>query len=489
MLRLLFVISSLLFVACYELENESNLFVQTSSGTLTGKSVTVLNKNLRLFLGVPYALPPVGSLRFLPPREFEAPSQYKDTTTYAASCYQPPHLESVISPLLMPNKADISEDCLYLNLYIPETNETNPNFPVMVWLAGEGYDYADPQQFDGSYLAAEGNVIVITVNYRVSVFGFLSSLSEDAPGNAGLLDQRMALKWVQENVAEFGGNPDNVTLFGRFTGAMSAAIHAFSPLSREESLFRRVILQSGVPVGDWVFDRNPLNSTYTLADANNCEFPSVKDTINCLRKVPANLLLKGAMKLPQRFRPVFDFHLIRESFFKSIPKAAPVDVLIGINNDEGSLCTITLNAIGSPLYKKILKQELSDTDFSGLIEENMLAFFKRNDTLLNRLANYEYKTPGQSLRSLYIKFCGDIYITSRAQKLADVVSESGMNTYMYEFAHRPSFSIHPSFIRAGHGDDVLYALGLPLKMTNLPEREARLTRRMVQTFVNFARTG
>ncbi|KAG8198405.1 hypothetical protein JTE90_021646 [Oedothorax gibbosus] len=488
MLSKAIIVLSLFLAGSTQSIKESNLVVQTSTGVLKGKSRTLLDKNLRLFLGVPYATPPVGPLRFLPPTELETPSAVRETIDFAAACFQPRHEESVISPLLTPNKVRISEDCLYLNIYAPDTNATN--LPVMMWLPGEGYDYADPQQFDGSYLAAEGNVIVITVNYRVAVFGFLGSNTKDAPGNVGLLDQRMALDWVRQNVAEFGGNPENVTLFGRFTGSMSAAIHAFSPINKQQPLFRRVILQSGVPEGDWVFDRNPLNSTHSLAKATKCDFPSLKNTIECLRGVPADQLLKEAMKLPQSFRPVMDLNLVRESFFKSVSKSAKVDILFGLNNDEGSLCTITLKAMNSPLYKKVLNQKLSAEELSQLIQENMLNVYKLNDTLLNKLANYEYSpSSGQRVRDLYIKFCGDIYIYSKMQKLADIASEKGLNTYMYELAHRPSFSIQPKFIRAGHGDDVLYAFGLPLGIKNLPKGEVRLTRRMIQAFTSFARTG
>lgn len=472
-------------------DSKSDLTIATTSGILQGKRETTLNKPLRLFLGVPYAQPPVGSLRFKPPVPILSEDIKIDASRFAPSCIQPHHIESVISSLLTPNRAEINEDCLFLNVYVPDNIDPNTPLPVMVWLAGEGFDYADPQQFDGSYLAVEGNVIVVTVNYRLSVFGFLSSLSEDAPGNVGLLDQRLALKWVKENIQHFGGNAENVTLFGRFTGSMSAVIHAFSPLNRAEQLFKRVILQSGVPVGDWAFDKNPLNVTFALAEAMNCLYSQLSDVVDCLRRQPAEVLLNAALNLPRRFRPIFDFHLIFETPLRAAMNAeySPVDMMVGFNNDEGSLCVNALKAMQSSLYQKILHHTLSKSDFDELVKGNMFEFYKEHDPLADDLAVYNYKKSEGQLRKDFVDFCGDIYITARSQRLANLVAKKNSNVYMYELEHRPSFSINPTFIRAGHGDDVLYAFGLPLQMADLPKDEARLTRRMVEAVSNFARSG
>ncbi|GFT92174.1 carboxylesterase 5A [Nephila pilipes] len=464
--------------------------IPTTAGLLRGKPTMVLNKRVNLFLGVPYAQPPVGNLRFKHPVALEAAHVERLSTNFAPSCNQPRHLESVINPLLKPNRASIAEDCLYLNIYVPESQ--NDSLPVMVWLAGEGFDFADPQQFDASYLAAEGNVIVVTVNYRLSVFGFLTTLSEEAPGNAGLYDQRMALKWVKSNIEKFGGDSESITLFGRFTGSMSAAIHTFSPLSMEENLFNRVIFQSGVPVGDWVFDRNPLNTTYELAQATNCLYSEMSKIAKCLREYPAEELLKKAISLPFRFRPIYDFHLIHENAISAASKSnyAPVDVMVGINNDEGSICTIALNAFESPFYHKILHNNLTRTDFSELIQKYVGDFFRGENDVLSMLAEYQYNRNGEEkYRRKFLNFCADIFIVSRIQRLADILGEKNGSVYFYEMKHRPSFSIQPHFIRAGHGDDVLYAFALPLQIEDLSDEERKLTRELVHGIVNFASSG
>ncbi|GFV21411.1 acetylcholinesterase [Trichonephila clavipes] len=464
--------------------------VPTSVGLLRGKPTVVLTKRVNLFLGVPYAQPPIGSLRFKHPLALEAAHVERHATNFAPSCYQPHHLESVINPLLKPNRAVLSEDCLYLNIYVPES--PNASLPVMVWLAGEGFDFADPQQFDASYLAAEGNAIVVTVNYRLSVFGFLTILSEEAPGNAGLYDQRMALKWIKSNIEMFGGDPESVTLFGRFTGAMSAALHTFSPLSVEEKLFNRVIFQSGVPDGDWVFDRNPLNTTHKLAQATNCLFSEMSKIIECIRDYPADKLLSKAMDIPYRFRPIYDFNLIHENTISAASKSnyAPVDVMVGINNDEGSLCTIALNAFESPFYHKILHNNLTQADFSKLIQKHIEDFFRGENSVLSTLAEYEYnRNSEEKYRRKFLNFCGDIFIISRIQRLADVLGDRNSSLFYYVLKHRPSFSIQPHFIRAGHGDDVLYAFALPLQIQDLSDDERKLTKQIVRGIANFARSG
>ncbi|KFM78975.1 Cholinesterase, partial [Stegodyphus mimosarum] len=469
-----------------------DLTIQTSTGILHGKRSEALSKSLRLFLGIPYAEPPIGNLRFKRPIEIFSEGIERDATRFGPSCYQSPHLESVISPLLKPNRAAISEDCLYLNVYVPDVRQSEFPLPVMVWLTGEGFNFGDPQQFDASYLAAVGKVIVVTVNYRVGAFGFLHGLSSEAPGNVGLFDQRMALRWVKKNIAHFGGNPESVTLFGRFTGSMSAAIHAFSPLSKVEKLFNRVILQSGVPVGEWIFERNPLNATFALAKGTNCFSENVTQVIHCLRKVPADILLSSANLVSQPWRPSYDFELIFQNTLKAVRKGdyEVIDVLLGITNDEGTLCTIALDAMKSPLYKKFVEGTLTSQDFDELLVSNMLDVYKVNDALMNKLAIYNYKTPELSrLREKFVNFCGDMHITAHTMKLADLLAEKKQKIFAYEFTHRPSFSIHPQFIRAGHGDDVLFTMGLPLQLENLPEEERRLTHHMMKMIVNFARSG
>nr|CAD7595364.1 unnamed protein product [Timema genevievae] len=253
----------------------------TSSGTLAGRVVQTSHGAVRQLLGVRYCEAPV---RFSPPvpHQVQDATNIVEVTKHGAACQQPPHLTELMYPQLTLHENDksVNEDCLFLNVFLPVTPApaNQPLRAVMVWIPGEGFGFADAAQFDGSYLAVRGDVIVITVNYRVGVFGFLSTGNSSVPGNHGLWDVLEALRWVRRNAAALGGDPARVTLFGRFTGAMIASLLLTSPYinqrdatGRPSPLVARVILQSGAGFGNYVLDEEPANRTDTLAHLAGCE--------------------------------------------------------------------------------------------------------------------------------------------------------------------------------------------------------------------------
>ncbi|XP_064481513.1 carboxylesterase 5A-like [Ornithodoros turicata] len=465
--------------------------VPTSAGVLAGKRLKVPGLGyVKQYLGVSYAQAPVGHLRFAPPvpLEQEAADQFQDATKFGSSCYQPAHLKNFISDLLDTDAAgEMSEDCLNLNVYVPETKEEQ--LPVVVWIPGEGFNYAEASQFDGSFLALQGNVIVVTVNYRVSAFGFLSTLTPHAPGNVGLLDQRMALRWVKQNIARFGGNPQKVTVMGRFSGSMSISIHLTTPL--KEKLFERAVMQSGVAVGKYVFDTEPLNATNSLARELNCERQSISDMISCLQEVSAADLLKATYSVPKFFRPVFDGDLVVEEPLDVVKKGKHhgVDVIIGTNQDEGSICMLTLFYLKSHFYNRFITNTLSSEDFDEMISWNVEDFTKKEDSVVAKVTSHEYRYthPAEGLRAKYLQFCSDIYISAPMERMARLLASNKKGSvYVYKFTHRPSFSKQPKFIQAAHGDDVLFSLGLVLKLQDAPKEEVILTKKMVASIANFA---
>ena len=236
---------------------EPGPIVHLSSGSLRG----YFQGTTAVFKGIPYAAPPVGDLRW---REPQPPSPWpgvRDATKPGSACVQDPAgLGPFIQPLAAAYGASYetepvssSEDCLYLNVWAP-TWPAQGSLPVMVWLHGGSNTLGSGSQstYDGNSLAAHG-VILVTINYRLGVMGFFShpELTAESPhhssGNYGLLDQLAALQWVKENIARFGGDPENVTLFGESAGAIDAAMLMASPLSAH--LFHRVISESGPPFG------------------------------------------------------------------------------------------------------------------------------------------------------------------------------------------------------------------------------------------------
>ncbi|OXB55415.1 hypothetical protein ASZ78_011663, partial [Callipepla squamata] len=212
-----------------------------SHGDLIGKPKAVRIgsewKNISQFLGIPYAAPPLAERRFNPPEPF-AWKETWNATVARSTCWQPGDRET-------PSRS-VSEDCLYLNVFVPVT--TVKNMTVLLFFHNGGSDSAEAGEtiIDGSYLAGISNAIVVTANYRVGVFGFLSVAgSSEASGNAGLLDQLAALKWVQQNIGSFGGDPSQVSLGADRGGADIASIHLLTE-SINMGLFRRVLLMMDI---------------------------------------------------------------------------------------------------------------------------------------------------------------------------------------------------------------------------------------------------
>lgn len=467
--------------------------VQTTSGLLAGfRSKAGHHHHVTQFLGVPYAQPPVGPLRFAAPQPLlaDAASRELDASRHGPSCYQPAHMKELMSNFLDHETADseMSEDCLTLNVYVPDVQDSG-RLPVIVWIPGEGFDYAVARQFDGSYLAQHSNSIVVTVNYRVSSFGFLSTLTPEAPGNVGLLDQRVALKWVRKNIAHFGGNPRKVTIMGRFTGSMSVSVHLATPI--KEKLFEKAVMQSGIAVGDYVFDSSPLNTTRKLAGSLGCLRDTIVDMVTCLQEVAAPELLRATSQLGQFFKPVFDGELVVEEPLEAVKKGRhqAADVIIGTNQNEGSLCFLTLQYLKSAFFERLTQNRLTVQDVADMIQFHLRDFNVVDNDVLSKLVQHEYHYQHikEGLRAQYVQFCGDMYIAAHAEQMARLLAHHKKGSvYVYQFAHRPSFSRQPEFIGAAHGDDVLFALGLVLKQSDLPEPEVLLSTKMTAALGSFA---
>ncbi|XP_013779866.1 acetylcholinesterase-1-like [Limulus polyphemus] len=249
---------------------------------------------------------------------------------------------------------EISEDCLYLNIWAPKTPTLKP---VLVWIHGGGFNTGSSTNdiYDGTTLTAFGDVIVVSMNYRIGVLGFFSAGTEDAPGNMGLHDQYLALLWVKNNIFAFGGDPDKITIFGESAGAVSVSLHLVSPQSR--GLFNRAILQSGSFYHP-LTDANPtliivrgemFARSLGCADENTSLINEPKNVVHCLRKLSIQKLIKEESKLIKEiavsFTPTYgdDFLPINSLEALNNEDLNTVDLLIGNNRNEDSIFT-TLNS-------------------------------------------------------------------------------------------------------------------------------------------------
>ncbi|XP_005372125.1 pyrethroid hydrolase Ces2a-like [Microtus ochrogaster] len=220
----------------------------THTGQVRGSLVHVKDGELGVhtFLGIPFAKPPVGPLRFAPPEAPEPWSGVRDATSEPAMCPQTDAMSLMFAKeinLIMPPMS-MSEDCLYLNIYTPTHAREGSNLPVMVWIHGGALVWGMASMNDGSILAATEDIVIVAIQYRLGVLGFFSTGDKHATGNWGYLDQVAALRWVQQNIVYFGGNPGQVTIFGASAGGTSVSSLVVSPMSK--GLIHRAIMQSGV---------------------------------------------------------------------------------------------------------------------------------------------------------------------------------------------------------------------------------------------------
>ncbi|OXB61787.1 hypothetical protein ASZ78_004060 [Callipepla squamata] len=234
--------------------------VVTKYGTVRGYQIRVnaAERSVNVFLGLPFAKPPVGPLRFSEPQPPEPWRGVRDATSYPPMCLQNKEIGQFFSDAVTNRKEKVrlqmSEDCLYLNIYTPVSTGSQEQLPVFVWIHGGGLVFGAASTYDGSALAAFDNVVVVTIQYRLGIVGYFSTGDKHARGNWGYLDQVAALQWIQENIVHFGGDPGSVTIFGESAGGISVSALILSPLAK--GLFHRAISQSGTAIRS-LFTENP----------------------------------------------------------------------------------------------------------------------------------------------------------------------------------------------------------------------------------------
>jgi para-nitrobenzyl esterase len=317
---------------------------EIATGRLSGThdAKTGLNE----FKGIPYAAPPVGSLRWKPPQSVVAWKDVRKADRFGPRCMQRPIFSDMVF-----RSDGMSEDCLYLNVWTP-ADAPNKKLPVLVYFYGGGFiggDGSEPR-YDGASLAQRG-IVTVTVNYRLDVFGFLASpaLVAESPkraaGNYGLLDQHAALEWVRHNIAAFGGDPEQVTIGGESAGSMSVSAQMASPLSK--GLIRRAIGESGAMLGNL----NPTPLAQTMREGEAFERRVGARSLVQLRAMSAQALLDAAgQKDVPEFRPTVDGYFLPRPP-KDIYEAgeqAHIPLLLGANSQEGSYVSLLDNQAPNP---------------------------------------------------------------------------------------------------------------------------------------------
>lgn len=437
--------------------------IEIADGMVQGQ----IDGGSRSFLGIPFAAPPVGGLRWRPPQPAVPWNGVLEASAISAACAQN---ESLTTP------ASDDEDCLYLNVWTPEPAPAEP-LPVMVWFHGGGNTSGSTGDliplgvgglfYDGRSLAESRGVVVVTANYRLNVFGFLSDAAlaaedSDYPysGNQALLDQRAALEWVRGNIVAFGGDPDNVTIFGESAGSFDVCYHVASPLSA--GLFHRAISQSGGCTTRSMTDVESRQRTEQLVAEVGCSGAS--DRLACLRAVPVAELLaqSGGFGpavdggfLPDQPRTIFD-----AGRFNRVP------YILGSNADEGTLFFLGVE----PLETEEELRAAVEAQYGDRAEE-LLALYPLS----------QFASPND----VWVRISGDSGLVCGTYDTARRAAAGGADVYLYNFAWPVLTEILPS-LGATHGAEIAFVFG----SAEAPSAEDRAVSEAMQGYwTRFARTG
>jgi len=453
--------------------------VVTRLGSVRGAPGKV--EGVTVFKGIPFAAPPVGELRWAMPQPAASWNGVRDATQWGDSCVQNPAPERfpVNSATDMPDSPGISEDCLYLNVWTP-AKSAGEKRPVMVWLYGGAYNEGGGSApfSQGDQLAAKG-VVMVTFNYRVGSLGFfahpeLTAASEHgASGNQALGDAIAALQWVKDNIAAFGGDPDNVTIFGESAGAaMNAGLTGAPPAA---GLFARAISQSGAWMGLGIAPMVPRDQVEAQAVEAARELGA--NSLAELRALPAETIAMGLRGQGM----IVDGHIIPEDLSRVFAEGRQnkVDVLVGTNEDEGSFTS----GFGPPTTLATWQQGEAQR-WGERVDLGRAAYPAASDE----------EAVGVAARPFSDAMAWHMRLFAQSQ------DRIGQNAWLYFFTHDPLYDEDRPDLGAAHTGEIPYVfnnLAAPRtfpggssvkKMAGNPREEA-FADQVSQYWVNFARTG
>ncbi|XP_018323052.1 venom carboxylesterase-6-like [Agrilus planipennis] len=464
----------LITTLCVLFSNEAigyNLTVETNHGYVRGyEAVSLANSNVTYyaFQGVPYGKPPVGSLRFQNPQPVASWDGVINATSFKPVCAA---LE--VGQVLVG-----SEDCLYLNVYVPKTNQNNEelSLPVVAWIHGGAFTRGNAQ-FNPSYLI-EKPMIVVTIEYRLGIMGFLSTVDQNAMGNAGLKDQQLALQWIQNNIANFGGDPNRVTIYGQSAGSVSIEYQILSPKSA--GLFSQAIASSGSTLNEWAFIKNPLQLTVRLARRFNITSNDTKQIVSSLQQISWDALVRNS-EVYGRFVPSVEAEssdaFMSQSTYDlwSAGKFNKVPFLRGYNSEEG--------AYGRPFYTQYGNNSKTVIP-AGL---NMNLSSSEADEVVNVISERYF--PGKSYTNFTnaINFMTQQYFVKGIRKVARDYVNSSTPLFFYKFTYVTKENYTRGVIGgAGHAEEIVY-VWYSRKLLN--DEDVLMKDRMTTLLANFIING
>jgi len=437
--------------------------ISVIDGQLRGKQVPGINE----YLGIPYAAPPVGPLRWRAPQPPARWPGVRDASRFAPHCAQP---ASVFG------RASTSEDCLYLNVFAP-AGHARGALPVMVWIHGGGLVGGESDDYNPSGLVAHG-AIVVTINYRLGALGFLAHPAlADHPGGPtgdyGLMDQQAALRWVHGNIRAFGGNPGNVTIFGESAGGQSVLLQLTSPGARR--LFAKAIAESG----GYALSPTPLARAEAAGRAFAAKAGCPSQTAQCLRTLPVATIL--AHEEHTGASADLDGLVLTEPLKAAFASGnfSHVPVIDGSNHDEWRLFVAIATFEGHPV---------SAANYQAMISSTLRVSPQIATIIATHYPLRSYQSPALAMSSL-----GTDAIFSCPTLLLDQAMARYAPTYAYEFSDENTPSAYPNAgfpYGATHASELQYLFALPAGAHgSLSVSQQRLAASMQDAWTRFARSG
>ena len=506
--KLIFLTTFAIILSCCQTVSSENpgTLVMTAMGPIQG--ITTKDENVFNFKGIPYAKPPLGKLRWSPPEEIDTWTEVKTANSYGNRCMQPDDTEDgyfnrlieghglnkfltylIKKGVASQKPAPMSEDCLYLNIRTDNTLGSKKDKklkPVMVWIHGGGHQFgsSDLSYYQSNTLVNKG-VVLVTINYMLGVMGYMAhpSLSKSDPngvsGNYGTLDQIAALEWIQKNINSFGGDPNNVTIFGESAGAWSVTELMATPLAK--GLFHKAIGQSGASSyhmgqmdGEGVGWPSGYQTGLAVIEALGLKNPTSKD----LRAISAEKIQSVVTeKMSEGFHHIRDGYVFPENVGLAFSKNKynKVPMLFGYNSDEGTLFfpddeqpTIWLPDL-APGSKKELSTKLKE--FFPVNYEKLIDLYKLDEDFT--LGGTQWM--GDEIFGVNIR-----YVTRQNEN-------HGGESYLYHFSRVPPSS--KQTIGAFHAAEIPFVFGSYEKAIGYSKEDIKLAELMQNYWVNFAKNG
>ena len=488
--------------------------VETKQGVINGKvvghSFRGQDYTTQRFLGIPYAKPPTGQLRFKKPQPYDTFTESFDAFEFGSGCPQ-----NDMKNLGTPSN---NEDCLTLNVYVPQrSTDTAGKLAVMIFIHGGGFAIGASSLVPGHVLSAYGNIVLVSINYRLGIFGFANTGDDNAKGNMGLWDQRLAFQWVNENIAAFGGDPSRITIFGESAGSMSVFMQSMYP--ENKGLFQNIIGESGTSTMPFGALKDTSVALTTVAEMLECPTETMELIFNCLNAKDATTIMavfkdntdmEKLMKL--QFMPTIDGEYFKRSPLETLAlsKDTPTEevkflrslnAINGMNNAEGAMW-VPFFIQGDLEDISVSHDEMKNVHIKTALHLAMMG--KPVPELLSSIVASEYTNWANlsEARNMYVKLMGDLYFNVPGYEMTLLLSNSSdSEVWMYNFEAQLQNHLleTPSWAQgANHADELMPVFGYGVTEYGLlanhpninpPEWELDLAETMMTFWSNFATYG